>query len=157
MAMQKVVPLFALALAASVVGCAGAELSPADVHGAWRIDAVLCSGCGGPVLSLKGTIIEISTDHVKNPAGEGCKSAPGLDFIKEIDSRRALAGPGKAWPEPVRHAVAARHKIIYGFSTCEGMNHMQLALTDRDSAYYFAEDGVTFELRRAGPAASKQN
>ncbi|HLJ15031.1 MAG TPA: hypothetical protein VKV15_11080 [Bryobacteraceae bacterium] len=138
-----------LVTAAVLCACSAARLSTEQIYGSWRVAEVLCSGCAGPVLSLKGKLIEIGKEHVVNPVGDDCEGTLNSQFIKQINFRRALMGVGRTWPTAVREALAAKPKILYGFLTCNGVNYMQIALTSPDSAYYFEEDGVTLALARA--------
>ncbi len=137
-----------LVSAAVLSGCSAARLSTGQIYGSWRVAEVLCSGCGGPVLSLKGRLIEIGKQHATNPAGDDCEGTLNPQFIREVDVRGMLAGPGTPWPAGVRDTAGARQKILYGFLTCNGVNYMQIALISPDSAYYFLEGGVTLALSR---------
>ena len=135
--------------AAIISGCSAGRLSTLQIYGSWKVAEVLCSGCGGPVLSLKGRLIEIGKQHAINPAGDDCEGTVSTQFVREVDVRHILAVPGTRWPASVRDAAGAKPKILYGFLTCNGVNYMQIALISPDSAYYFLEGGVTLALSRA--------
>jgi hypothetical protein len=155
--MRDLVPAALLALAVVLSACAAASISAAQIYGSWRITEVLCSGCGGPVLTLKGKVIEIGKDRILNPAGDDCDASPGFRFVKETDSRLALSGPGRGWAKAIRDAVAAHPKVFYGFVACGGINYMQMVLVSPGSAYYFVEGDAALALRRVtDPSVAKE-
>jgi len=70
------------------------------------------------------------------------------DLIREIAASKLVAEHGQDWPEPAKSKLTASEKVLYGFATCNGMNFMQLALLPGNTALYFYEGGIVFELRR---------
>ena len=128
--------------------CATPKPSAEQLYGSWRVAEVICQACGGPVLSLKNKVIEIDKTRVVNPSGDNCQGSPGLDFVKEMQSKQVLAGVGKSWPQPVHDAVAAHTRILYGFVTCSDINYMQIALVSSDAAFYFLEGNIALALTR---------
>jgi hypothetical protein len=146
--MRNLIVAVVLVILSALPACATAELSADQLYGSWRVTQVICSACGGPVLSLKNKVIDIDHDHILNPSGDNCQSAPGLELLKKIHANEALSGPGAGWPGPVHDAVVARTTILYGFVTCEGINYMQVVLVSSDAAFYFLEGNVALELTR---------
>lgn len=147
--MRHIRLVLALILVPLTSTCTAATLSANQLYGSWRVSEVLCTGCSGPVLSLKNKIIQIKRGGVVNPAGDDCQAPPGFKFIKAIGSGELLAGPGGAWPSVVRDGVAARPKVLYGFLTCRGINYMQVLLISPDAVFYMVEEQEILVLKRA--------
>lgn len=119
-----------------------------DVLGDWQVSDVLCSGCQDRSPSEKGTIIRLNSESITNPLSDDCKGKPGYNLLKTIPWKTFLKLTRSEWPDIGQQQGDPQKEVLYGFITCNGINHMQIAFLSDNTAVYLYEGGLAFVLRR---------
>jgi hypothetical protein len=119
-----------------------------SILGTWIVSEVLCSDCGTRKPAEVGTSIEFAPDRIVNPLYGNCDAKPGYGLLKELSSKKLLAGPAKQWPLTGQRKISVTKKALYGFVTCDGGNYMQVAFLPDGTALYVYEGGIMFVLSK---------
>jgi hypothetical protein len=92
-------------------------------------------------------VIVFESGRITNPFGGDC-ARPGYDQLRKISTGRLIETKGKSWPNELIKQLKSNDSLLYGYVTCEGMNHMRMIFAGPERAYYFWEGARVFVLAK---------
>jgi hypothetical protein len=93
-------------------------------------------------------MVAFADTKITNPLGGDCAHAPGYGLLRSIPTSKLLDSKGRLWPRKLKEDLNSYESVVYGYITCDGVNHMRVIFANNNHAFYFVEGDAIVVLQR---------